>query len=392
MFLRDAAFDVAAPLSSARESISWWERWLQRRDRLLASRAFQRWAAGFVFTRPIARARARSLFDLVAGFVYSQVLLASVRLGLFELLAQQPLTLPELSSRLGLNAEAARRLLDAAVALKLLERRRHQRYGLGPLGAPLVGNTALQSMIEHHGALYDDLRDPVALLRGSGGAAGLSTYWPYAGDGAPSQLDAASVARYSALMSASQPLVADEILDAYAVASHRCLMDVGGGEGTFLAAAAQRAPSLQLMLFDLPAVADRARERFAALALTPRARAVGGDFLSQPLPVGADLITLVRVIHDHSDEGAMTLLRSACQSLPPGGTLLLAEPMARSAGDETMGDAYFGFYLWAMGRGRARSSGELTQMLKAAGFAQVRRLRTNMPLQTGLLMARTARA
>ena len=367
------------------------DRWRARRDRLLTNSDFRRWAAGFVFTRPFARARARALFDLVGGFVYSQVLLASVRLGLFELLAKNPLTLGELTGALSLPAHAAQRLLDAATALRLLERRRGGRYGLGPLGAPLVGNPALLSMIEHHAVLYDDLRDPVALLRGSDGPAGLSSYWPYAGDRAPGELDAGSVARYSALMSASQPLVADEILDAYPVASHHCLLDIGGGEGGFLARAAHRAPSLRLMLFDLPAVAQRAHARLAALGLTHRAVAVGGDFLRQPLPAGADLATLIRIVHDHDDEAAMVLLRAAHDCLPPGGTLLLAEPMAHTPGAEAMGDAYFGIYLLAMGRGRPRSADELTRMLQQAGFAQVRRLRTHMPLQTGLLMARTAR-
>ena len=63
----------------------------ERRDRLLASRRFQRWAAAFPLTRPIARRRARALFDLCAGFVYSQVLFACVRLKLFDALAAGPL-------------------------------------------------------------------------------------------------------------------------------------------------------------------------------------------------------------------------------------------------------------------------------------------------------------
>ena len=54
-------------------------------------------------------------------------------------------------------------------------------------------------------------------------------------------------------MSRTQPLVAEDILDAYPFARHRCLLDVGGGEGAFLAAAAKRAPHLALRLFDLPA-------------------------------------------------------------------------------------------------------------------------------------------
>ena len=65
----------------------------------------------------------------------------------------------------------------------------------------------------------------------------------------------------------SQPLFAQEVLNSYPIHQHRCLLDVGGGEGVFLAAAATRAPALRLMLFDLPAVAERARARLADAGL-----------------------------------------------------------------------------------------------------------------------------
>ena len=106
--------------------------------------------------------------------------------------------------------------------------------------------------------------------------------------------------------------------------------------------------------------------------------------------MGADIASLVRVVHDHDDASAMTLLRAVRAALPPGGTLLLAEPMAGTRGAEAMGDAYFGFYLLAMGRGRPRSTHELTEMLQAAGFEAVRKLPTRLPLQTQLLYARRA--
>jgi len=77
-------------------------------------------------------------------------------------------------------------------------------------------------------------------------------------------------------MAASQALIAGEVLDAYDLRRHRCLLDVGGGDGSFLIAAAARAPALRLMLFDLPPVAERARTRFAAAGLD-RARAIGGS-------------------------------------------------------------------------------------------------------------------
>ena len=364
-------------------------RWQAWREGVLASPRFQRWASGFVLTRPVARRRARQLFDIVAGFVYSQVLLACVRLKLFERLAGRPQTVDSLARQLSIGEAELRRLLDAAVSLELLERRDGETYGLGPLGAAMSAQPAIAAMVEHHAALYEDLADPVALLRERGSGA-LQRYWPYAGAAAPAALEGGHVAAYSALMAASQPLVADQILDAYSLARHRCLLDVGGGEGAFVRAAAARAPRLRLMVFDLPAVAARAHECLAREGLLDRAEALGGDFLREPLPQGADVISLVRVAHDHDDPSVLRVLRAAFAALPPGGTLLLAEPMAATPGAGPMGDAYFGLYLLAMGSGRPRTRAELTALLASAGFSDVRALPTHLPLQTGLLVARRA--
>jgi demethylspheroidene O-methyltransferase len=381
------------------------ERWFTQRDRLLTSPRFREAASRFAATRPIARQRARDLFDLVAGFVYSQWLLACVELKLFERLAAAPMTAEQLARESNLPLLSAQRLLEAAASLGLTQVRAsggeddapQTRYGLGPLGAAMVGNEAVTAMVEHHRALYTDLADPLALLREGRGSGALAQYWAYAGAGdagprperAPGALPDAKTAPYSALMSASQPLVAGQVLDAYPIGRHhRVLLDLGGGEGVFAAAALARSPRLKAMVFDLPAVADAARARFARAGLADRAQAVGGDFHRDALPEGADIVSLVRVIYDHDDAPALAILRAARRALPAGGTLLLAEPMAGAAGAEPMGAAYFGMYLMAMGSGRSRSAGALTALLHQAGFAQVRRRPTALPLQAGVLVAR----
>ena len=78
----------------------WRERLLAWRNRLVADPKFQRWAASFPLTRPIARRRARQLFDLCAGFVYSQILDAFIRLNVAEILFEGPATTSELARRL----------------------------------------------------------------------------------------------------------------------------------------------------------------------------------------------------------------------------------------------------------------------------------------------------
>ncbi len=356
---------------------------------IVARPAFRRFAARFFLTRPVARAETRALFDICAGFVYAQILRACLELRLFDILLEGPASAETLAPRLRLTVDAAVRLLDGAVALRLAKRRRGGRYALGSLGAALVGNDAIAAMVAHHAMFYADLADPVALLRGET-TTQLSRYWAYARAEAPAGVLPAQVADYTRLMAASQPLVADEILDAYPVRRHRCLMDVGGGEGVFLSEAATRAPDLQLVLFDLPPVAERATARFAANGLQARTRAVGGSFLHDSLPTGADLISLVRVVHDHDDESVLHLLHAVHDALPRNGTLLLAEPMAGTPGAARMGDAYFGFYLLAMGSGRPRTAETLTGMLRSAGFGRVRRMPTHTPLLTSVLVAHPA--
>ena len=374
-------------------AVSWSDRYLAVRDRWLSSPKFQRWAAAFPLTRPTARKRARALFDVCAGFVYSQILFACVRLKLFELLAEAPLSAPEIAMRLDVPLDSTERLLEAAVSLRLVEKRAGDRFGLGNLGAALVGNPAVGAMIEHHRLLYADLHDPVGLLRGQQRQTELAKYWTYAAAGKPAgAVPGADANDYTSLMSNSQSLVADEILDAYPLGRHQCLLDVGGGDGSFLVAAAKRHEHLRLMLFDLPPVAARATERFERLGLRARAAAFGGDFLAEPLPAGSDVVSLVRVVHDHDDVAAMSLLRAVHRALPPKGVLLLAEPMMGTPGAEPVGDAYFGFYLLAMGRGRARTPQALRQMLHAAGFGETHMARTRQPLQSRLIIARNSGA
>ncbi|MGK7861308.1 methyltransferase [Falsiroseomonas sp. E2-1-a4] len=357
------------------------------REGVTANPQFRAWAARFPVTRPVARRRARQLFDLCAGFVYSQVLAACVRLRLFEILHEAPASETALALRLAVPPEAMGRLLAAAAALDLTRRRKDGMWVLGPLGAAMIGNPGIAAMVEHHALLYADLADPVALLRRDRGGNALSDYWAYAGAAAPEALGADRVADYSALMAASQPMVAAEVLASYDFRRHSALLDVGGGEGAFLTEVAPAAPDLRLMLFDLPQVAARATARFAARGLADRSQVFGGDFSADPLPQGADIISFVRVLHDHDDAVVLNLLRAARTALPPQGRLLIAEPMAGTSGAEPMGEAYFGFYLLAMGRGRPRRAEELQAMLTAAGFARSRALPTPTPLLTQVLVA-----
>ena len=376
-------------IEQSQDDYNLWDRLCILKDRLIADTRFQNRVAKIPFLKNIAKKRANQLFDVMAGFVYTQILLSCVRLNLFNLLKDGPLHLDEIQKRCTLDAIPLKKLLDAAVSIHLLEIRSKGRYGLGTLGAPMVGNSALTSMIEHHTVLYEDLRDPVRLLSGDVEMKNLEKFWPYV---SPDQQDQESlkdkerVKNYSDLMSASLPLVSDQVVDAYDFSQHQCLLDVGGGQGTFLKRVFLNAPQLKRKLFDLPGVVNLARDSFVNTAEHQNIEVHGGDFFQEPLPTGADLITLIRVIFDHDDERVKILLGSIFTALPPGGKLLIAEPMADTPDHPAMGHAYFGFYLLAMGRGRPRTIQEISLLAKHAGFKGVQVLPCSMPINAQVLL------
>ncbi|MFM9852929.1 MAG: methyltransferase [Sphingomonadaceae bacterium] len=353
------------------------ERWINRRNRILSNPKFQHFLARFPLTRGVTRARARQMFTFVTGFVYSQILSACFELKLLDMLRDGALTVDDIAARAALPRDAALTLLKAAASLGLTESLADGRYALGQDGAALLGNPSIAEMIAHHAVLYADLADPVALLRRGGGAGALSAFWPYAKDSPE------TAGRYSTLMAATQPMVAQQVLDVVSFTGSRKLLDIGGGEGVFVSEVGKRWPSLSLSMIDLPAVADRGRAH-----LGERATVYGGSFLD-PLPGDADVMSLIRIVHDHDDDVVAALLTNIKQCLPSGGKLIIAEPMADTASARAMGHGYFGMYLLAMGSGRPRTARELQIMLHSAGFRRSYEVKTNTPLTCRVIIAET---
>ncbi len=353
-------------------------------NRLIASRRFQKWAAHFPLTRRLVRKEGEALFDLLAGFCHSQVLMALVKLDVLGALMDQPQTTRALAHRCAVPEDRMEVLLRAATALGLVKRKGSDRYALARSGAALMGVPGLAQMIGHHDVLYRDLADPVAFFRGEVETE-LADFWPYVFGGA---MDPEVAATYSDLMAQSQVLVAEDTLKAVSFQDTQCLMDVGGGTGAFLEAAGHANPHLRLMLFDLPLVVPDAISRFAKSGQGGRAEVRAGSFRRDSLPEGADAISLVRVLYDHADDTVADLLDKCFAALPKGGRLVISEPMSGGASPERAGDAYFALYTMAMRTGKARSADEIADLCRAAGFDAVKALPARRPFVTRCVVAR----
>lgn len=352
--------------------------------RLMARRGFQKWAARSPLTRRIVRREGEAMFDLLAGFCHSQVLSALVQLEIPHKLMDGPRDAATLAAQAQMPPERMEILLRAGVALGVLKSRRAGRFGVSRTGAALVGVPGLSQMIAHHDVLYRDLADPVAFFRGEVETE-LAGFWPYVFGG---DMPGDVAATYSDLMAQSQLLVADDTLAAVDLGNVACLMDIGGGSGAFLTAVGQAHRGPDLMLFDLPEVAPSAAQRFAAAGLSARSTITSGSFREGPLPEGADAISLIRVLYDHSDATVTDLLAKCHAALPAGGRLIISEPMTGGAQPTRAGDAYFALYTLAMRTGRTRSAAQIAALCAGAGFSEIKTTRARRPFVTSCIEAR----
>lgn len=352
--------------------------------RLIASRGFQKWAAGSLLTRGIVRREGAALFDLLSGFCQSQVLMALVQFDIPAMLLERPLAPEALAHRCGVPPERMAVLLRAAVSLKLLKQKRGGIYVLTRRGAALAGVPGLAAMIRHHDVLYRDLADPAAFFRGETETE-LAQFWPYVFGGA---MDPQVAATYSDLMAQSLVLVAEDTLRQIDLRGVKTLMDVGGGSGAFLEIFGKAHPGTQMILFDLEQVAPAARARFDTAGFGARVQIACGSFKTDSIPRGADAISLVRVLYDHSDTTVAALLAKCFDALPSGGRLIISEPMLGGDVPDPAGDVYFALYTLAMQTGKTRSVAEVTALCIAAGFEVVSSPKPYRPFVTRCLELR----
>ncbi|WP_433275200.1 methyltransferase [Pseudonocardia xinjiangensis] len=151
------------------------------------------------------------------------------------------------------------------------------------------------------------------------------------------------------------------------------ILDVGGGDGTVLAAILTAHPDVRGRVLDLPPTATAAIGRFAATGLDDRAGAVSGSFFD-PLLAGADAYLLSDILHDWDDDHARQILAGCRRAAAPDGTVVVIGPV-RGQGADTAMDL---FMLMCFG-GRERTVDELAELAADCGLT----LRASAPVAEG---------
>ena len=152
----------------------------------------------------------------------------------------------------------------------------------------------------------------------------------------------------------------------YDFSRFRTLVDVGGGSGALSVAILERTPGLRAITFDLPHVAERAREHLARRGVADRCEVAGGDFFTA-VPAGGDAYALKMILHDWDDDRCLAILRNVRTAIAPDGRLLVVEAVVDgpNAGAPAK---LLDLNMLVMTGGRERTRDEYADLFARTGF------------------------
>ncbi|MFE0253669.1 methyltransferase [Streptomyces sp. NPDC059010] len=310
------------------------------------------------------------LIRLVFGGMATQVVGLAVRLRLPDAIGEGERTADGLAKDFESEPAAMNRLLRGLAALGVLHESEPGVFALTPVGQLLRADRA-----PSFHALTRMLTDPA-----------VATAWQHldhsvrTGDPAFDRVfgrdffayladDPDLSWLYNSAMSQGTRGIADLVAVRQDFSGVRTVVDIGGGDGTLLAAVLRAHPSLRGVLYDTAAGVAQAAEVLAAAGVADRCEVAVGDFFAD-VPAGGDVYLLKSVVHGWEDERAATILAHCRRGLPAHGRIVMVEHLLP---DTVPADAVPTTYLNDLnllvnGNGLERTRGDFERLCAAAGL------------------------
>lgn len=318
------------------------------------------------------------MLQLLNAFLTVQTLHVAAALGIPDLLANAPATVDSLAVATGAHRPSLYRLLRMLAAAGSLREEADGRFSLTALGATLRtdGPDSVRDWALYVGATetweaWGRLRDTV--MTGEPGfvlAHGMPTYDYLAQN---PELGAT----FDRWMTRQSDQHNAAVVAGYDFSSFRTVADIGGGEGSTLAAILRANPSLRGILLDVPKVVANPTPLMAA-GVYDRCAVIGGDMLGG-VPSGADAYMLKRVLMIWGDEQATQALRNCAAVLPRDGKVLAIEMIMPPCNEPSPAPTFDVLMLLAHKGGRIRTEAEFRELFKAAGLRLTRVVPTASP-------------
>lgn len=286
-----------------------------------------------------------------------------------------PTAIGDLAQATGTDATALLRVLRALAAREIFTEVSDRVFAIGPLGERLRSDHP-RSVREAYPFL------PADVMAWAGLTHTLRTgepafdhvhgqdYWRYMADHPDESR------RFDESQRGVSRREAESLIGAYAWSERPTIIDVGGGDGTFLSTLLASDSKLTGTVLDQPHVVTRAEKVFADAGVSDRARAQGGSFLDG-VPSGGEAYILKRVLYSWDEQDALRILRHVRESMDVESRVLIIEPLAEPVNAFDWGN-FYDVLLLAMSGGGSRTIAQLDHLFEGAGLERIAIHRTRM--------------
>ena len=156
------------------------------------------------------------------------------------------------------------------------------------------------------------------------------------------------------------------------------VVDVGSGNGAFLAGLLARNEKMRGVLIDLPHVVAGAAAILREAGVSDRCEIVPGSFFDS-VPPGADVYVLKTILHDWDDERTVAILRRVRSAMRPASRVLLIEAIL-PPGDAFDVGKLMDIHSLMLAAGPDRTVDQFARLFLEAGLALKRVLPTSNAL------------
>ena len=300
---------------------------------------------------------------IASGFRASRILLSAYELGIFTALGDEEKTAEQVAESIGTDTRATDRLMNALCAIGLLEKN-GTLFGNGEAASRSLveGKPDYMAGLGH----YVNLWDRWSTLTEAVHAGGAVTARPV-GERGEEWLRSFIGAMHDRGVRQAPSTIASVDL-----AGVSRVLDVGGGPGDFAMAFVRASDTITATVFDLPQVVPLTREYIEEAGLTDRVDTRAGDFLTDDLGSGYDLIYLSAIVHSLSPDECRFLFRKCVDALEPGGRVVLQDWVMSEDRIEPAEGALFAINMLVNTRsGDSYTERELHSWLSEAGLVDM---------------------
>lgn len=304
------------------------------------------------------------LVQLINGFQASQAISVAAALGLADQLRDRPADAAEIAHAIGAHPDALYRLMRVLAGIGVVEYVGTDRFALTAMGellrrdasgtcAPMAELFGRPNVWQAWGDLLHTIRTGDTAFDHVHGC----SVWEFRSR----YPDEAGV--FDRAMASGTGRFAQAVLDAYDFGRFEHVVDVGGGDGIFLAKILERHPGIRGTLFDQPHVIARSGTPDPQIA--NRRQLVAGDFFKS-VPEGGDAYLLKWILHDWSDTASVEILKSCRRAMTRESRLLVAEYVLDT--ENSSDAALMDLTMMVMNGGRERTRKEFSSIFAAAGL------------------------